>query len=59
MSAPLSPNFNLSAAVAIALISVTAVGAGAVGAAASPSAVPTISLLDGKTFVTQSGEKGK
>ena len=57
MIALLSP--TLSAAIAIALISVTAVGAGAVGATASPSAVPTVSLLDGKTFVAQSGEKGK
>jgi hypothetical protein len=53
----LSP--TLSAAIAIALISVTAVGAGAVVATASPSAVPTVSLLDGKTFVAPSGEKGK
>ena len=51
------------AAIAIALISVTATGADAVrsaiGATASPSAAPTVSLLDGKTFVAQSGEKGK
>ena len=61
MIAPLSP--TLSAAIAIALISVTATGAdaipGAVGAAASPSAAPALSSLDGKTFVAQSGEKGK
>jgi hypothetical protein len=51
------------AAIAIALISVTATGADAVrsaiGATASPSTAPTVSLLDGKTFVAQSGEKGK
>ena len=51
------------AAIAIALISVTATGADAVrsaiGATASPSAAPNVSLLDGKTFVAQSGEKGK
>jgi hypothetical protein len=51
------------AAIAIALICVTATGADAVrsaiGSTASPSAVPTVSLLDGKTFVAQSGEKGK
>ena len=51
------------AAIAIALISVTATGADAVrsaiGATASPSAAPTVILLDGKTFVAQSGEKGK
>ena len=46
------------AAIAIALISVTAIP-GAIGATASPSTVPTVSLLDGKTFVAQSGEKGK
>lgn len=46
------------AAIAIALISVTANPA-AIGATASPSTAPTVSLLDGKTFVTQSGEKGK
>ena len=50
------------AAIAIALISVTATGADAVrsaiGATASPSAAPTVSLLDGKTFVAKSGEKG-
>ena len=61
MIAPLST--TSLAAIAIALISVTATGAdaipGVVGATASPSAVPTVSLLDGKTFVTQSGEKGK
>ena len=51
------------AAIAIALISVTAMGAGAVpgavGGVASPSATPAFSSLDGKTFVAQSGEKGK
>ena len=51
------------AAIAIALISVTATGADAVrsaiGATASQSAAPTVSLLDGKTFVAQSGEKEK
>ena len=61
MIAPLS-TISL-AAIAIALISVTATGAdailGVVGAAASPSTVPVLNLLDGKTFVTQSGEKEK
>jgi hypothetical protein len=61
MIAPL-PATSL-AAIAIALISVTATGADTipamVGATASPSTVPTVSLLDGKTFVAQSGEKGK
>jgi len=51
------------AAIAIALISVTATGADAVrsaiGATALPSTAPTVSLLEGKTFVAQSGEKGK
>jgi len=56
MIAPL-PTTSL-AAIAIALISVTAIP-GAIGATASPSTVPTVSLLDGKTFVAQSGEKGK
>jgi len=61
MIAPLS-TISL-AAIAIALISVTDTGADAIlgvaGAAASPSTVPALNLLDGKTFVTQSGEKGK
>ena len=61
MNAPFSP--ILSATIAIVLSSVTVVGAdaipGAVGAAASPSTVPALSPLDGRTFVTQSGEKGK
>ena len=61
MIAPLST--TSLAAIAIALISVTATGADAVrsaiGATASPSATPTVSLLDGKKFVAQSGEKGK
>ena len=61
MSAPLSRTF--SATIAIALISMTAMEAGAVsgavGAAATPSAVPSVNSLDGKTFVAQSGEKGK
>ena len=56
MIAPL-PATSL-AAIAIALISVTAIP-GAIGATASPSTAPTVSLLDGKTFVAQSGEKGK
>jgi hypothetical protein len=47
------------AAIAIALIPVTAVGAAAVGLGVSPSTAPTVSLLDGKTFVAKSGEKGK
>ena len=61
MIAPL-PTISL-AAIAIVLISVTSTVAdampGTVGTAASPGAVPTVSLLDGKTFVAQSGEKGK
>ena len=61
MNAPFSP--ILSATIAIVLSSVTVTGAdaipGAVGTAASPSAVPALSSLDGRTFVTQSGEKGK
>jgi hypothetical protein len=57
MNVPFSP--TLSAAIAIVLISVTAMGAGAVGVGASPSAVPSLSSLDGKTFIAQSGEKGK
>ena len=59
MNAPLAP--TLSAAIAIALISVNALGAGPVAAdaAASQGAVPAGSPLDGMTFVTQSGEKGK
>ena len=61
MSAPLSPTF--STAFVIALISVIATGAdaipGALGATASPSTAPTVNLLNGKSFVAQSGEKGK
>lgn len=61
MISPLS--HTLSAVVAIAMISVTVMGAdeipGAVGTAASPSAVTALHSLDGKTFVAQSGEKGK
>ena len=61
MIAPLST--TSLAAIAIVLISVTAMGTGAVpdtvGAVASPSAAPASSFLDGKTFVAQSGEKGK
>lgn len=61
MIAPLST--TSLAAIAIALISVTATGVeaipGAMSATASPSTAPTVSLLDGKTFVAQSGEKGK
>ena len=56
MTAPLRA--TSLAAIAIALISVTAVP-GATGAAASPGTAPTAGLLDGKTFVAQSGEKGK
>ena len=61
MIAPLStPSL---AAIAIALISVNAMGAGAVrnatGATATPGGVPALRSLDGKTFVAQSGEKGK
>jgi len=50
------------AAIAIALISVTTmVGAvpSAVAAEASPSAVTALNPLDGKSFIAQSGEKGK
>jgi hypothetical protein len=61
MIAPLSP--TLSATIAIVLSFVTVMGAdaipSAVGAAESPSAVPALSSLDGRTFVAQSGEKGK
>ena len=61
MIAPL-PATSL-AAIAIALISVISTGAeaipGAMGATASPSIAPAVNLLDGKSFVTQSGEKGK
>jgi hypothetical protein len=61
MIAPLST--TSLAAIAIALISVNATGAdairGARGATTSPSAVPALRPLDGKTFVAQSGEKGK
>ena len=61
MNAPFSP--ILSATIAIVLSFMTVMGAdaiqGAVGAAASPTAVPTLNSLDGRTFVTQSGEKGK
>ena len=61
MIALLSP--TSLAAIALALVSVSATGTdaipGATGATASPGTAPTVSLLDGKTFVTQSGEKGK
>lgn len=61
MNASLS--LGVSAAIAVALISLAAAaagaGQGAAGAAASPSGVPAMSSLDGKTFVAQSGEKGK
>ena len=61
MNAPFSP--ILSAIIAIVLTFVTVTGAdaipSAVSTAASPSAAPTVSLLDEKTFVAQSGEKGK
>ena len=61
MNTPFSP--IISATIAIVLSSVTVVGAdaipGAVGAAASPSTVLALSPLDGRTFVTESGEKGK
>ena len=61
MNVPLSP--TLPVAIAIALISVATMGAGAVpgtvGSATLPSVVPALSPLDGKTFVAQSGEKGK
>ena len=60
MNSPLSP--TLPVAIAIALISVTTMGGAvpsAVAASASPSAIPALNPLDGMTFVTQSGEKGK
>jgi hypothetical protein len=61
MIAPL-PTTSL-AAIAIVLISVNIMVAGAVpgtaGSATLPSVVPASSPLDGKTFVAQSGEKGK
>ncbi len=61
MNAPLSA--TLSATIAILLVSVTAMEAGVVsgtaGAAESPSATRASGSLDGKTFVTQSGEKAK
>lgn len=61
MNAPLSP--TSLAAIVLALLSLTAVGAdagrGAEKPAASRSAAPPASPLDGKTFVTQAGEKGK
>jgi hypothetical protein len=58
MNSPFSP--ILLATIAIVLSSVTVMGADAIpGAAASPTAVPALSSLDGRTFVTQSGEKGK
>jgi hypothetical protein len=61
MNAPFSP--ILSATIAIVLSFVTVMGAdaipGAVGDAASPTAAPPSSSLDGMTFVAQSGEKGK
>ena len=60
MSAPLSPTFHV--AIAFALISVTTMGGAvpsAVAAEASPSAVTALNPLDGKSFIAQSGEKGK
>jgi len=61
MNAPFSP--ILSATIAIVLSFMTVMGAdaipGAVGATASPRTAPTVCLLDGKSFVAQSGEKGK
>jgi len=61
MIAPLSTASLV--AIAVALISVDARGADAIPgvavATASPSTAPAVSLLDGKTFVAQSGEKGK
>src|SRR4030066_1060738 len=61
MNAALSP-ISVTA-IALVLFSVTTQGAGAVpgaeGTASSPSAAPPSSSLDGKTFVAQSGEKGK
>lgn len=61
MRAPLSR--SSLAAVAIALFSVTSMGAGAAwgaeATAATKSATPASGALDGKTFVTQAGEKGK
>lgn len=59
MNAPSSP--ALSMAIVIALISATAAGAvpSAVAAEASPGAVSALTPLDGKSFIAQSGEKGK
>jgi len=57
-----SPSLTLSMAIVIALISVTTMeGAvpSAVVAEASPSAVSASNPLDGKSFIAQSGEKGK
>ena len=50
------------AAIAIALISVTTMGGAvpsAVAAEASPIPVTALNPLDGKSFIAQSGEKGK
>lgn len=62
MRAPPSPSSSL-AAVVMVLFSVTAMVAGAASGAesvaATQSAPPVPSALDGKTFVAQSGEKGK
>jgi hypothetical protein len=57
-----SPSPTLSMAIVIALISVTTMGGAvpsAIAAEASPSAVSALNPLDGKSFIAQSGEKGK
>jgi len=61
MNATFSPILSATIAIVLSFVTVMAADAipGAVGAAASPTAVPPLSPLDGRTFVTQSGEKGK
>ena len=56
------PSLTLSMAIVIALISVTTMGGAvpsAVAAEASPIPVTALNPLDGKSFIAQSGEKGK
>lgn len=57
-----SPSPAVSMVIVIALISVTTLGGAvprAVAAEATPSAVSALYPLDGKSFLAQSGEKGK